>query len=783
MQKIVLYIQPQQTAVLTTEEDFVRLDLMEEELISLTQVIQDVKDIEKLFTDYSRTFNLPASKTNNKIFKHWYNPDVNAFDSQVFSTAKIELNHFEFKTGKIQLNEVVMKQGKPTMYKVTFFGETTDFKNSINEDELSDLSWLNNFSHDYTVANIKGGLENGLNMTADSVTYNDAVIYPLIAHSQSYIYNLNGDHQNPVNISTHNSDQKKRGVLPEDLKPAIQVKLIIKAIQNQYNINFKTGEFFDSAVFNSMYMWLHREKGKIILSKSKSFIGVENSTCGNISGGGTNADCEPLTDMNWTPPSGSPLVGIPNDFRRGWFATTTINTGSALDMQRAGYFYYMADLFMATENHVFTVNVSPTVNTIPYTIEIIRQNNQEVFARSENNTGNSSLSIEIFTDPNSPFSPTGNRLNRVDLHNFATQIFTNGKNIFYARISCKADLTVGLSYDLVRTWTAQVGQGGGTETHSGRMTMNNNVLINSKFITINDQIPKLKVKDFLNGLFRKYNLLARLDYQGELVVETLDSYYESGQTHDITEFVETDQHTVGDAIPFSEVDFEYSEPKSILAQQFELINNQKYGELNFVSVASKKNVYQIKLPFESMIYERLFDQGSGASTSIQIGTFLNIDLQPDLGKPLMFYGINQDSVGTTGINFVNATREDLSNGGHDNETLNNYWIPSAYNELGTSSTPPAYNLNFGSEINTYTLTDYSGTNNSLFQLYYENYITRVFNTRTRIFKFSAILPLKVLLNLTLNDLIVIGTRAYTINKMTTKLQSGETNLELLNEPS
>ena len=149
----------------------------------------------------------------------------------------------------------------------------------------------------------------------------------------------------------------------------------------------------------------------------------------------------------------------------------------------------------------------------------------------------------------------------------------------------------------------------------------------------------------------------------------------------------------------------------------------------------------------------------------------------------MFYGIYQDSVGTTGINFVDATRADLSTGGHSNYTLNSYWIPSAYNELGTSSTPPAYNLNFGSEINTYTLTDYSGTNNSLFQLYYENYITRVFNTRTRIFKFSAILPLKVLLNLTLNDLIVIGTRAYTINKMTTKLQSGETNLELLNEPS
>ena len=41
---------------------------------------------------------------------------------------------------------------------------------------------------------------------------------------------------------------------------------------------------------------------------------------------------------------------------------------------------------------------------------------------------------------------------------------------------------------------------------------------------------------------------------------------------------------------FSEIDFEYSEPKSILAQQFESINNKKYGELNFISDVSKKSV-------------------------------------------------------------------------------------------------------------------------------------------------------------------------------------------------
>ena len=96
MQKVILYIQPQLRNS-TDEQEFVRVDLMEEELITLTQVIQDITDIEKLFTDYSRTFNLPASKTNNKIFKYWYDPDVEGFDNTIFSNARIELDHFEFK--------------------------------------------------------------------------------------------------------------------------------------------------------------------------------------------------------------------------------------------------------------------------------------------------------------------------------------------------------------------------------------------------------------------------------------------------------------------------------------------------------------------------------------------------------------------------------------------------------------------------------------------------------------------------------------------------------------
>ena len=57
MQKLQLYIGTQ------------RVDLFKDETVSLTQSIQNVKDISKIFTEFSKTFSLPASKVNNKIFR------------------------------------------------------------------------------------------------------------------------------------------------------------------------------------------------------------------------------------------------------------------------------------------------------------------------------------------------------------------------------------------------------------------------------------------------------------------------------------------------------------------------------------------------------------------------------------------------------------------------------------------------------------------------------------------------------------------------------------------
>ena len=78
-----------------------RVDLYKDESVSITQSIKNVKDISKIFTEFTKTFTIPATKTNNRIFKHYYNFDiVNGYDARLKKNARLEINNLPFKKGK-----------------------------------------------------------------------------------------------------------------------------------------------------------------------------------------------------------------------------------------------------------------------------------------------------------------------------------------------------------------------------------------------------------------------------------------------------------------------------------------------------------------------------------------------------------------------------------------------------------------------------------------------------------------------------------------------------------
>jgi hypothetical protein len=105
-------------------------------------------------------------------------------------------------------------------------------------------------------------------------------------------------------------------------------------------------------------------------------------------------------------------------------------------------------------------------------------------------------------------------------------------------------------------------------------------------------------------------------------------------------------------------------------------------------------------------------------------------------------------------------------------------VPSNSVALVSSINPD--NLNFGAEINEYALTSAVFSDSSLFRKEYIDYVSAVFNTKRRITKVKAFLPLRIVIALKLNDKITMRNETYIINSVTTNLQTGESDFELLN---
>ena len=229
--------------------EFTKLDLFKDESVSISDSIQDVRDISKIFTTFSQQFNLPASKKNNKFFKHYQDSDVlNSFDARVKADAIIKLNGIDFRKGKIRLNAVDLKDNKTYSYKVVFFGDVIELKDLMQDDDLSSLPIDPSLNFNYDNATVLSKFQSSIDLD---------VAFPLITHSKYFNIHTNNKYQS-------GSDK----VIYTDLKPALKVRKIIDAIESKYNITF-SNDFFNSFNFQNIYS----NDSKIAL------IGVLACTC------------------------------------------------------------------------------------------------------------------------------------------------------------------------------------------------------------------------------------------------------------------------------------------------------------------------------------------------------------------------------------------------------------------------------------------------------------------------------------------------------------------------
>jgi len=219
-----------------TDNEFLRVDFFNDEKISLNSSIQNIADISKVTTDFSQSFTVPATKQNNRIFKHWYESSIDSgFNSNLKVEAYIELDTIPFRNGKIQLEGATVKNGSPENYSINFVGNLTNLKDKFAGKLLKDLvDDTYDFVYDATVVKNK----------VVSTTTSADVMFPLISSSRYWAYGT-GDNIN--NTSTP--------IRYNELFPALRVSKVLNMIENDFGINFN-GSFLTNNKFLNAYLWL-----------------------------------------------------------------------------------------------------------------------------------------------------------------------------------------------------------------------------------------------------------------------------------------------------------------------------------------------------------------------------------------------------------------------------------------------------------------------------------------------------------------------------------------------
>lgn len=640
-----------------------QIELFQDETISLTSTIQDINDIGKVFTDFSQSFTIPASKHNNSIFKHWYENSIdNGFDSRLRANAYIELDSIPFRFGKIQLDKSQYKNGVIDNYQITFLGSLVSLKDTFAGKQLKDIDFSSmDFAYNGSVV---------INRVAGGVT-ND-VKFPLITSNNVWQYGGGGNIQ--ANWDITNSATP---IYTTDLFPAMRVSAILNSIAGSLGITFN-GSFLSDARFTNLFLWL---------KNTDSFVPKYK-----------------VTKLNFqTNTSTTGTQGIFNVFRD--VLTYTKPTSPA---------------YLSKSNITITFSV-PSVgqDAVQFTFYVYR--NGVEFSRQTYNTQVTPMYLEL------PLGESGEYTFHISAKSPVT--FTS---VYY--FETKSGSTI-LSDVTVTQTTSQT-----TET----------------ILDIGSYMPEISLEDFFTGILKMFNLTCFSTSDSIYQIEQLEDWYNAGEIKDFSKYIISDNIEVLKTKAYNRIKFNYEPSDSLMNKKYLGISNHEYGDLNY-ELQNDGSDYSIQLPFENLLFQKF------TGTQLQVGFCLDIALSNYVPKPVVLYDYNT---------IVNANYK-ISDG-------TNVTSATAYNVFGqdTRISSVNYSINFGSEQSSFTN---NVELNSLYANYYSNYVTNIFDIKSRIVNLQAILPSGVISKLKLNDRIIVRGKRYVINSLDVELTSGLAKIELLND--
>ena len=748
----------------------VRLDLFEDESVTIKSSVKDFKDIDKVFTSFSRKINIPASKVNNKVFKHYSNSAITSggFDARALKSAELKLNGISLEKGKVSLESVKKLNGEVNMYSIRFYGALTEFKKRLGEDYLHNI----NTSFD-NIAN-----PNYESLLSDNLLFQPALAFCLASTQNRFIYHsTDSDYaateglantKNIAYVDATRTDQY--GVSSDELVGAYKVGSMLDRLQDHYNITL-------TGAIRAQYVQLYR----LLLNSA----GRKNENNQLIT---YDPYSYPLTERDITVPS--PFA---DDF------DTSTNTGSRLlaSVDHSEYGQSVIRLkgdfrsFYTTGTtliELFNGNYREVTRGIDYRpklgvcVQTSLSNFEVVVLKDNEEIGTITESTAQGTDTFTYTAPEGS----ATTGGFFGDVITDRGDIsFIVKAAGAGSVTV--SYRFIGHTQAILNGFDGYVINSGTQngsydsfTVTTSATGEDGYI-VSSFLPKMKVKDFFGVLMKQFNLIPTVtindDGVHDINFKHYDYYINQGTERDLTAYVDNSTETIAPANYYSGISFNHNEPETAIEQAFFKVNRRKYGSLDYqIEENSEKisgEMFNFDIKTHKVPLERLDDIHDSSKTDkvwLQL-TDLNSN-SVNLGATFLYCVRSQ-----TGSSIAFDTGSTVNSISRPVVPSNLFYFGNTLGDIdGYIGNFWGFELdeNSGNEL-------YSGTGH--FNLFWKNYTSIMFDERTRKVNLTAFLSEGIISQMTPADTIKIGDRKFLIESYSTNYGTGQTDFVLIEVPS
>lgn len=747
----------------------VRLDLFKDESININTSTKNFKNIEKVFTSFSRKMTIPASKVNNKIFKHYSNTDISSggFDARAQVSAELKLNGNTLEKGKVVLESVKERNGVTDSYSIRFYGAMTEFTKRLGSDFIHnvDTSADDIDSPDYQ------------NIMQSALFGEQAVTFPLSSNKNRFIYHstdpdyaATSELQNTKNIAwSTNTLNDQYGVTSDELTGAYRVGHLLSHIADHYNLNL-TGAINAGYIRNYRILLNaagRKDEGSELKEYTPSQYPLTEGSIETLSPFWSDFSGDPTTTLREMAivdhsEYGQTILRLTSNFRRIY----STNIGLIRDIP-TGSGGYEEDMGGIDYRPKLKVRVQTSLSNFEV---IVKKDGEEIGTITESTTTDSFSYSAILDNGGGAFGTEGAVSSQGDI-SFLLRAEGNGSVDIDYRIATSASGFSGSnqyrenlgtyysSYETLTIATSSTGESG---------------------YIVSSLLPKMKVTDLFATLIKQFNLVPEVTINDngthEVNFKHYDYYINQGTERDITKYVDNSTRTVSPLSAYSGLNFEHKDPQSAMEEAYFQVNRRKYGGLSYEyeSDESKINgeLYDVKIDTHRVPLERLTDLSTNNETE-------TVWLQ------LTDINSNRASMGATFLycakNYIQSVA--FNTGTTVNKMTGIIYPTNVY--YSTQTISPLYGMTgnyWGSETDEHTGNSlFSGLGN--FNLFWYNYIRIMFSSRTRKVNLKAFFTEGVLIDLKPSDILKIGDKKYLIESYNTNYNTMQTDLSLIQVPN